>query len=706
MAEEGEVARSFIGRGEAVEALHLRFEEVRGGAGGVTLLVGDAGIGKSALISEFVQEVRTRGVRVLVGRAPALDDPPPFSLLQSAIESAREDPLLQSDEDPTLGGGPMLIGFAPGLGEDAFPTPLGIEGRLLQLLGGTGARGTTSRDQVLSGITDRLLEFTRHGPTVLVLEDIQRADTSSLAAVEFFANELQTRPFWILATLRPGASLSTLGRARTEAFETATRAGRVLLRPMTSDETAMYLRQGDPSREMTSAEVTRRFTETGGNPFLLQQLDHRTDPGARIPEGGSETAPPLDADSARTLDSAAVLGPQFDFALLLRATEDGEEHLAEVVEGLVGRGLLFERPGELLEFPEDRRREEVYNLLSEKRRRILHRRSGEALEGMAGADRTQIYALAHHFYLGRAGPKSVHYNRAAARIAELALAPDVAWDHLARALESQREQDADDWDSEADLVLELARLTEELGALQDAEGLLREFFDRAKDGRPLSPLRRATLEIFLARVLTDRGELPAAAELAKKVLETPGLDDQPLVGVGAHHQLGQVLYYQGHYPEALEHHTAEIGLAQRVGNPMILARAQIWRVAALSMLGETAQAIAEAREVTAARDRLGSVRESAQAHLFLGDILADARSPPSDRQDAIGEFAAAVRFAETAKDPRRVGWALYKTTELLREAGRLDEAAAMVERACHILGQIGDQVGLSVSIKVRGQVAM
>ena len=181
---------------------------------------------------------------------------------------------------------------------------------------------------------------------------------------------------------------------------------------------------------------------------------------------------------------------------------------------------------------------------------------------------------------------------------------------------------------------------------------------------------------------------------------------QLLVQVGAHHQLGQVLYYEGRYPEALAHHTEEIQLAREVGNPLVVMRAQIWRVAALAMIGMTTQAIAEAREVTAARDRLGSVRESAMAHLYLGDILADARSPPSDRRDAVGEFAAAIRFAEQAKDPRRLGWALYKTSELLREEGRLDEATEKVGRACQILGQMGDQVGLSVSTKVKGQIAI
>lgn len=709
MAGENGSDRSFIGRGEAVEALHHRLSDVRAGSGAVTLLVGEAGVGKSTLVAEFLREIRGRGVRVLMGRAPALDDPPPFALLQSAIDSARDDPLLRSDDDPLMGGGGLLIGFVPGMSEADLSAPVGIEARLTEVLAGVEQRDTRAREEVLTEISRRLLELTRHGPTALLLEDIHHADTPSLSAVEFFAKELRNRPLWILATLRPATSLSSSGKARVEQFEEATRAERVILRPMTLVETADYLRRIDPSQALSAQELARRHSETGGNPHLLRQLERhelfRGEPGASEESGESRDVA-VDGTEQQILETAAVLGPEFPFDLLLAASHQDEERLTEEIDELVGRGLLYERPGELLGFPDDRLREQVYARLNEGRRRFLHRRAGEALEAAGTEDASRIYALARHFYLGREAQRSVQYNRRAAEIAERALTPEAAWEYFSHAIDSQRAASAPDLDVEAELVLGWARVTEELGVLQDAEEILRDFLDRTQGGTPLAPARRATLEVFLARVLTSQGNLPAAAEIAGRVLGAPGLDDEWLVRVGALHHLGMVRYYEGRYAEALAHHTEEIELARRIGNPLILARAQIWRVANLAMLGQTEQAIAEAREVTAARDQLGSVRESAQAHLFLGDILADARSPPADRAEAIGEYAKVIRFAELAKDPRRLGWALYKTTELLREAGKLDEAAETVRSACHVLDQVGDHVGLSVSIKVRGQIAM
>ncbi|MGA8710406.1 MAG: AAA family ATPase [Thermoplasmata archaeon] len=706
MAAEAGSGRPFVGRVETVEALHRRFEDARAGTGGVTLLVGGTGVGKSALVAELIRDIRARGIRVLVGKALALDDPPPFSLIRSAVQSARDDPTFPTGEAPLLGGDQFLIGFAPRLGDSSFSAPVGIEERLLEALGETDERGEMSRDRVLTGIAEQFLEFTRRGPTVLILEDLHRADDSSLTAVEFLANQLQNRPLWILATSRPYASLSESGRARLEGFESSTHARRIVLRPMTSGEVADYLRMNDPSREFTPDEVARRYSETGGNPLLLQQLDRRLSSGTEVRGPRGAGLPPLDEEAHRTIDVASVLGAEFSFGILLRASGEDEERLAEAVDRLVGQGLLFERPGETLAFPEDRLREETYARLTESRRRLLHRRAGEAIEAMGNADLTTIYALARHFYLGRVDEKSVHYNRIAAEIADRALAPDVARDHLARALESQRDLHPDDRDGESEIVLELSRTTNELGRLQEAEEILRDFLESGTTDPRLSPRSRATLEIYLARVLSDRGDWRAAGEVAGKVLSSPGLEGQLLVRLGAHRLLGEALFYEGHYPEALAQHTEEIRLAREVGNERASALGLARRAGVLAMMGQSEKAVAEAREAAAELERVGPARESAQAHLFLGVLIAGSRSATPHHEEAIAEFAEAIRLAEKAQDPRRQGWALFNTADILREAGQFEEAVEKVQRARDILERIGDRFGLIQSMIIRGKIAI
>ncbi|HTT15000.1 MAG TPA: AAA family ATPase [Thermoplasmata archaeon] len=721
MAAEAGNGRPFVGRVEAVEALHRRFEDARAGNGGVTLLVGETGVGKSTLVESLVDDMRGRGVRVLEGRAPPLDEPPPFALIRSAIESGRTE-ADSAGAGATPGGGigwsgggtdRVLIGFAPRLDDTAY-APIQIEERLLAALGEADERPDSARDPLWAGIAEQFLAFTRHGPTVLILEDLHRADEPSLSALEYLARQLQNRPLWILATLRSLTALPTAVRVRLEAFEATTNARRIVLRPFTSGEVADYLRRREPGRSFSSEEITRRYSETGGNPLLLEQLDRRLrGPGERgapgapdAANGGPAGVPPLDEEAERTLAVAAVLGPQLPFALLLRASGEEEERLAEAVDRLVGRGLLLERPGEVLAFADDRFREQVYQKLTESRRRLLHRRAGEALEATGGADISAIYALARHYYLGKVHEKSVQYNRAAAEIAGRAFAPEVAREHWERALESYRHLAPDDWDGETELVLELAQATDQVGELKEAESLLRAHLARRGMRKRLSPHILALLQLYLARIQTDRGDWREAEKTTRAVLESIDLRAHPQVLTRLHHLRGETLYYEGRYAEALDEHSEELRLARESGNERATALGQVRRANVLAMMGQSENALTEAREAARTLERLGDAREAAHAHLFLGVVTAGLRAPIPRTAEALSEFAEAIRLAEKSHDLRRVGWALFNTADILREAGRLDEATERNARSREVLERIGDRFGLVQSMIVNGKIAL
>jgi tetratricopeptide (TPR) repeat protein len=167
-----------------------------------------------------------------------------------------------------------------------------------------------------------------------------------------------------------------------------------------------------------------------------------------------------------------------------------------------------------------------------------------------------------------------------------------------------------------------------------------------------------------------------------------------------------VLYYDGRYSEALAHYTEVMRLAREANDERGFAHAQMWHAGCLAMMGQPEQALVEARQQAATLDRLGRVGESAQGHLFLGNMLADDKSTPQIRAEAIAELGKAIRLGAKAQDPRRVGWAFYHTAELLREEGRFKEALSNAQQARDTLARIGDRVGQAVSIKVQGQVAM
>src|SRR5579863_2194373 len=89
MAGTSEAERPFIGRPEAVDALRRRIDAVQTGLGTLTVVEGEAGVGKTTLVQGILAEARGKGILVLSARAPSLENPPPLFLLRAALASAR-----------------------------------------------------------------------------------------------------------------------------------------------------------------------------------------------------------------------------------------------------------------------------------------------------------------------------------------------------------------------------------------------------------------------------------------------------------------------------------------------------------------------------------------------------------------------------------------------------------------------------------------
>jgi predicted ATPase len=725
MSPAEEHTRRFIGRSEVLDALRRRLELARQGLGGFTWILGEVGIGKSLLIQELARESRSPPMEVLSGHAPALEKPPPLHLINQALQS------IGSSDGTTDRGGPRPSPLAFVLAAGSDPAGLGfvprmggsrdgadrLDDRHLEQMVAPSFSGEGGTRWMFSQLSDRLLSRSEDHPVLLILEDLHSSDAPSLEFLAYLAPRIEGHPLWVIATALPRPSLPELVKRTLERVDRTARTEELTLRPFTAPELAEFVGTLGGDHPLRPEEITRWHSQTGGNPLFIEQIvrwrrERGADPASgersisELTEFLAQQKAELSEEERRVVTVAAVLGKEFSFLRLQRASGEREERLAEITERLSSRGILREQPDEGLEFAHEDLRLQIYSDLTETRRRLLHRRAAEALEATGTADAATIYALARHFQLGRVEDRSALYNRLAGDIADRSFSPEVARDFYARALESQRNLDPENADAESKLVLELGRLTYELGRLQEAEAILRDFLDRRRDDPRISPGIRATLEIYLGRVLTARGDIPAATELAKKVLSSPGLEDQLLVRIGAHHQLGQACYFVGKYPEALAHHTEEQRLARELGNERVMAHAQMWRAGVLAMTGQGDQAVAEAREVAVILDRSGSIAESAQGHLFLGNMLADNKTTPLDRQEAIAELEKAVLLGEKAQDPRRVGWALCHTAGLLFEEGRFQEADGKAERAADILARIGDRVGQSISMKVRGQIAM
>jgi hypothetical protein len=271
------VAR-FVARRQELAILVAALERGLAGDGGLVLVTGEAGIGKTTLVDRLAAEARQRSVRVVRGDADDWDRAP-FGLFR----------------------GPRRA--------------LGLEGG--DGGGGAGLPASERRWEELEQLADAL---GAHGPTLVVLEDLHWADELSLWVLERLPRALSGRPVAVVATAREDAGGAVLGAG---AELVALRPAQVVaLRGFEEDAVRELLHHlGAPAAEVDVAELVAR---TGGNPLFVREI-------VRLPDGVG--LPPVVGEVlARSL---ARLGPGARRALAALATAGSGAPLG-VVAGALG----------------------------------------------------------------------------------------------------------------------------------------------------------------------------------------------------------------------------------------------------------------------------------------------------------------------------------------------------------------------------------
>jgi DNA-binding SARP family transcriptional activator/predicted ATPase len=538
------------------------------GRGRVAALIGEAGVGKSRLLAEVAAETIARGGRVLVGRCYEAEQILPFASWVDAFRSGqvdRDDELLAS-LDPWCRTELSRLFPRLGLpGEGPAPTPVDYR-------------------RLFEGVTELLQRLVVRRPTVLILEDLHWGDEMSLRLLSFVGRRLRTWPLLLVGTAREEELARAPILRRT--LEDLARDGRLVelrVAPLSRDETLTLVRllapaDGKDSLARELGEQVWRISE--GNPFTVVEAMRALPEGFAAASTTKLTVPdPVREVILRHLDSlserghelamvAAVIGREFEFALLCRAAGVEENEAAESLEELVRRRILHS-VGERFDFTHDRIREVAYAGLLRERRRGLHARVAASLAAIY-ADRLdeQVERLAHHATRGDLGDKAVAYLRQAG----------------AKALASSAHSDAVAYFSQALAVLERAapgagRDREELSlrlalgpALQNTRGYatseVEQNYARAQQ---LTDEIGTPIQRFQARwgtwlVASHRASGSRALDLGRELLTLAERLGDPGLLLEGHHALWPVLMWRGD-AEAARHHTDQgIALYSKTGH--------------------------------------------------------------------------------------------------------------------------------------------
>jgi DNA-binding SARP family transcriptional activator len=648
------------GREAELAALRDALAAATAGRGGVAAIEGPAGIGKSRLAAELLDEAAAAGARTVSGAALDLEGGPPYAAWSEGLRG-----LIRATPAPPA--------------EARWPADLALLCPAVESAWRREAAAATTPDlerlRIFDAVVEAIAWSARGAPTVVLLEDMHRADPASLALLGHAGRRLGDLRALIVLTRRPSAE-GDVERALEAVRRQDGAPAEIALGPL--DEGAIAAIVGDAASGLGGEGVARVAEAAGGNPLIAREAARAAAAGLAPEEGlrGSVRA-----------SLAGLPGAGRDLVALAAAAgrplspgEAGEilgaEPAAHARDVAAEAGLLLSRGDGRLAFAHDLVARACEAELAPERLGWAHRSLADAL---AGRPAGRAAELARHLRLAGRGPRAVPYLAAAAAEARRLGALDEAAGFLVEGIALAPEPDA-----EAELWLGLADVQAWRG---DREGLDAAF------GRARALLEAAGEPAALAAAWAARGrwlrtsicyprESLDAYRTALGLLER-GQVEAPEVEVLARAGAAWAESVAGDPRRAEAAIAALEARPDAAGDPVLAAELALDRTMALIRAGRLAEADEQGLRALAAAQRAGRPELGSVA---LGNIAAAAA--------ARGDFARCLELVERALPEERVGPGLavhilaaraYALSRLGRHAEAVEAARAQEDLA----GRVG-----------------
>ena len=397
-----------VGRRQELAELLRQLEAAAAGTGGLAIVYGEAGVGKSRLLRELAANAEWRGMPAAWGRCYALTAPLAYQPLVEVL-SARLPALRESALEPLWRA--VLSRLLPELApeEGMFP-PLAPE---------------QEQRRLLEAFTQGLLSLADLAPHLVLVEDAHWLDPASLGVLRYLLPNLSQASVLVVLAVR-SEELAQPVADGLAGLEGTHRVRRLVLQRFDQEETEELIQRALGLERPPSLFCARLHAETDGNPFfLIETLRMLVDDGLLFRDGsGAWSTPwddstqdyaelPLPASVVQSIERrfdhlaeplnqvmslAATIGGDVGFGLWQAASGWDQETLLAAGDALCARGLMLavgaEHVGADYVFSHDLIRRLAYERLAPPRRRLFHRRVAEALMELAP---DQLGPLAHHW---------------------------------------------------------------------------------------------------------------------------------------------------------------------------------------------------------------------------------------------------------------------------------------------------------------------
>ncbi|MBA3578499.1 MAG: AAA family ATPase [Gemmatimonadaceae bacterium] len=682
-----------VGRAAELSALNSVLAATAEGTGSTVFLAGEGGVGKTRLVEALAARAAKMGFTVAVGRAYPVETGVPYAAFADALV-----PVLRAMEPAQLtvlsrGGAAELRHLFPSLGPD-----------------GEGGRATAGADpselkaRLLWNFSQFMVRFAAKQPVLLVLENLQWADSSSLELLHFLARQP-----------REGARIAVIGTYN-ESERDANEALRITEQSLLKIG-AVSVHRLEPLREQQIGELLHEkfgvpatqvegfaallYDWTRGNPFFIEEtLKSLMDRGRLVESDGRWSGwdtesldlpvtvrevlgarlDRLSPDARAVANFIAVIGTRARYEAVRLVSGLAESELVNAIDELRSARVLDEAgrdDGLAYDFAHPLLREVLYTGLGGARARLMHAQVAQSLESLYGLTApAHADELAFHYARAQSrdlAPKAVKYLTAAGRTALEKYANREAADYLAAALEHLDREGGEDPGGE--LVTTLARARQRLGQYDGAMELwsraLSDAERRGDHAREASVRHRMGLACYWTARYSESLEHYAAALGAAAHIADPAMNVRI--------RLGRSICAQdlGRFDDAAADVNAALADAETVGNPALTARVHRAFLLLHAWGGDIARAKEHGRKAVALADESGQKLLGWSAHWGMAMLS----GLDSDAAGVVHHIGAASKLADELRSPLLPLWTAELSVQYASGVGNWETGIATGERA-------------------------
>jgi class 3 adenylate cyclase/tetratricopeptide (TPR) repeat protein len=693
----------FVGREMELVALQQALARAEAGHGQAVALIGEAGVGKSRLVYELVHSHRTQGWLVLESASVSYGKATPYFPVIDLLK--RYAHVEDRDEPRTVRA--RVTGHVLTLDEalqDTIPALLALldvlpeDSPFLQL------DPPQRRQRTLDALKRVLLRESQVQPLLLVFEDLHWIDTETQALLDSLVERMPTARLLLLVNYRPEYQ---------HGWGSKTSYTQLRLDPLPPGSAEAFLQVllgDDPSLALLKQLLIAR---TQGNPFFLEEsVRTLVETGVLVGErSASRLAQPVESlqmpatvqailaaridrlapEDKRLLQTAAVIGTEVPWSLLQAIADVPEETLHRSLGQLQAAEFLYETslfPEHAYTFKHALTHEVAYNSLLQERRRALHTRIVEAIEGLS-ADRLteQVERLAHHALRGEVWDKALAYCRQAGpkAVAHSAYREAVAYFEQALIAIGHLPESRETLEQAIDLRLDIRSALLRLGALG-------AIFDHLRQAEALATAlddqrRLGWISAYMSNAVIGTSDQDRAVEFGQRALTIATASGDVALEMMATFSLG--LYYNllGHYRQAAHCHRknaealVDAWLHRSLGDDGLLSvSSRFWLVRSLAELGDFIEGNTRGAEAVRIAETIERPFFLSNAYLGIGFL----HLRQGDLPQAIARLEKGLEICQTTDATLQLPLAVGALGYAYTLSGRLTEAQPLLAQAVEL----------------------